>query len=138
MSKQKKSKQKKTYKKFRGVTIPNKSHPEIRKLRRKGVEPSIHGDKFWDSSCLLMDYLHRNMPEHARSVIDVGCGWGLAGIWCAKKLGSEVTSVDADPNVFPYLAAAASINGVSTRQKVSRFEKLTRCFPSHWRCRIQF
>ena len=36
-------------------------------------------------SCLLMDYLKQNRPEHARTVIDVGCGWGAAGIWCAKN-----------------------------------------------------
>jgi predicted nicotinamide N-methyase len=72
-----------------------------------------------------MDYLHTHSPEHYNSVIDVGCGWGLAGIWCAKTLGAEVTSVDADPNVFPYLQAAASINDVSTGHLVSRFEKLT-------------
>lgn len=122
MSKKKRS----TERRFRGITIPGKSHPDIRKIKRDGVEPSIHGDKFWDSSSLLIDYLKKNPPEHHDSVIDVGCGWGLAGIWCAKMLGAEVTSVDADPDVFPYLQAAANLNGVSTRQRVSRFEKLTK------------
>lgn len=121
MSKKKSSNQRR----FRGITIPGKSHPDIRKIKRDGVAPSIHGDKFWDSSCLLIDYMKKNPPEHCDTVADVGCGWGLAGIWCAKKLGSEVTSVDADPMVFPYLQAAANLNGVSTVQRVSRFEKLT-------------
>jgi predicted nicotinamide N-methyase len=72
-----------------------------------------------------MDYLHRHKPEHSGTVIDVGCGWGLAGIWCAKTMGSKVTSVDADPSVFPYLQAAATLNGVSTEHSVSKFEKLS-------------
>ena len=105
--------------------MPNKSHPAIRKVRRDGVEPSIHGNKLWKSSCLLIDYLKKNPPEHYGRVMDVGCGWGIAGIWCAKHLGSDVCSVDADPDVYPYLDAVAALNGVSTRHLVSRFEKLS-------------
>lgn len=106
--------------------MPTSSHPAIRKVRREGHEPSIHGNKLWKSSCLLIDYLKNNPPEHAGSVIDVGCGWGISGIWCAKALGSRVTSVDADPSVFPFLAATAELNGVSTTPLVSRFEKLSK------------
>ncbi len=110
---------------FRGITIPRKSHPAIRKVTRKSAAPTIHGNKFWKSSCLLIDYMHKHPPEHCANVIDVGCGWGLGGIWCARKLGADVTSTDADPNVFPYLHAAAELNNVSTQQKVARFERLS-------------
>ena len=110
---------------FRGVTMPTSSHPLMRQVRREGVKPSIHGNKLWKSSRLLIDYLGKNRPEHCNSVIDVGCGWGISGIWCAKTLGSQVTSADADPDVFPYLEASASLNGVSTTPLVSTFEKLT-------------
>ncbi len=105
--------------------MPKGSHPAIRKVKRQGTHPSIHGDKLWKSSCLLIDYLHKNRPEHTGKIIDVGCGWGVSGIWCAKKLGAEVTSVDADPDVFPYLEATAALNGVTTTPLVSRFEKLS-------------
>ena len=114
-----------TERRFRGVVMPTSSHPEIRKVKRKGNHPSIHGNKLWKSSCLIIDYLNRNRPEHCQSVIDVGCGWGASGIWCAKKLGSDVTSMDADPAVFPFLDVAAQLNGVTTTPLVSRFEKLT-------------
>ena len=110
---------------FRGVTMPTASHPAIRRVKRQGAYPSIHGNKLWKSSCLLIDYLNKNRPEHCHRVIDVGCGWGVSGIWCAKTLGSEVTSVDADPNVFPFLEASANLNGVATTPLVSRFENLT-------------
>lgn len=110
---------------FRGVTMPTSAHPLIRQVRREGVTPSIHGNKLWKSSRLLIDYLGKNKPEHCSSVIDVGCGWGISGIWCAKTLGSQVTSADADPDVFPYLEASAHVNGVSTTHLVSSFEKLT-------------
>ena len=113
-----------TERRFRGVVMPRASHPEIRRIKRQGNHPSIHGNKLWKSSCLLIDYLHNNPPAHCRSVIDVGCGWGISGIWCARKLGAEVTSMDADPDVFPYLEATAAINKVETDPLVSRFEKL--------------
>ena len=106
--------------------MPTASHPDIRKVKREGNYPSIHGNKLWKSSCLVIDYLKQNPPEHADSVIDVGCGWGASGIWCAKKLGSDVTSMDADPDVFPFLEVAADLNGVVTTPLVSRFEELTK------------
>lgn len=118
-------KQPRTERRFRGVIMPTGSHPDIRKVKREGNFPSIHGTKLWKSSCLMIDYLNRNRPEYADTVIDVGCGWGASGIWCAKKLGSEVTSMDADPAVFPFLDVSAQLNGVNTTPLVTRFEKLT-------------
>jgi predicted nicotinamide N-methyase len=122
MSKRKAS----TQRRFRGTIMPTASHPDIRKVKREGNYPSIHGNKLWKSSCLVIDYLKQNPPEHAESVIDVGCGWGASGIWCAKKLGSDVTSMDADPDVFPFLEVAADLNDVTTTPLVSRFEKLSK------------
>ena len=114
-----------TERRFRGVRIPTGSHPAIRRLKRQGIEPSIHGNKLWKSSALLIDYLKKHPPEHSRRIIDVGCGWGISGIWCAKQFDSKVTSMDADPDVFPFLQATADLNGVETKHLVSRFEKLS-------------
>jgi predicted nicotinamide N-methyase len=115
----------KTEHRFRGVTMPTSAHPIIRQARRQGVKPSLHGNKLWKSSRLLIDYLNQNRPEDCKKVIDVGCGWGISGIWCAKTLGAKVTSVDADPDVFPFLEASALLNGVTTKHLVSSFENLT-------------
>lgn len=104
--------------------MPTASHPAIRRVKRQGVEPAIHGNKLWKSSFLLIDYLNKNRPEHSTNVLDVGCGWGISGIWCARKLNSNVTSVDADTSVFPYLEAVAELNKVKTLTLGSRFEKL--------------
>ncbi len=106
--------------------MPTAKHRAIRNLRRQGIAPGIHGNKLWKSSFLLVDYLSANPPEHSASVIDVGCGWGFSGVWCAKTLGSEVTSVDADPDVFPYLNTVAQINRVETLALKSRFERLSK------------
>jgi predicted nicotinamide N-methyase len=105
--------------------MPTSSHPVVRQIRRQGVSPNIHGNKLWKSSRLLIDYLGKHRPTHSARVLDVGCGWGISGIWCAKTLGSQVTSMDADPDVFPFLAATAELNGVATTPLVSRFEEVS-------------
>jgi predicted nicotinamide N-methyase len=106
--------------------MPTASHPAIRRVKRQNEQPSIHDDKLWKSSLLLIDYLAKNPPSHHATVLDAGCGWGLAGIWCARRLGAAVTSVDADPSVFPYLDAVAGLNGVTTTTRKSRFQQLSK------------
>jgi predicted nicotinamide N-methyase len=51
-------------------------------------------------------------------VLELGCGWGLVGMACAKTFQAQVTGLDADPAVFPYLQLLAERNGVhiATRQ----------------------
>ncbi len=123
MGKKKQKSEKKTEHQAYGVTVLRSTHSEIRALK-KDHEPEIHGDKLWNSSYLIMDYLqHQGMPSPAR-VLEVGCGWGLLGIYCAKQFGAEVTGVDADPNVFPYLHAQAAANNVTITTRKSRFESL--------------
>lgn len=115
----------KTLRRFRGALMPTASHPAIRSVKRRSAQPEIHGNKLWKSSSLVIDYLHRHPPAAARRVIDVGCGWGIGGVWCARQLRADVTSVDADPNVFPFLDVVAGLNGVATQHQARRFQQLT-------------
>jgi len=94
-----------------GVTLLLSSHPHVRRLKRL-YQTSIHGNKLWSSSWVLMDFLGRQKIPPGLRIMDVGCGWGLLGIYCAKKLGASVTSVDSDPEVFPFLDLHAEINKV--------------------------
>lgn len=110
---------------FRGALFPTSGHPAIRRAKREYDAPAIHGNKLWKSSCLIIDYLHKNPDPRPQRVLDAGCGWGVGGIWCARQFGADVTSLDADPNVFPFLEVTAELNGVVTTQKCTRFEKLT-------------
>ena len=86
-------------------------HSDVRRLKRR-VMPSRHGNRHWSSSWLLMDYLEKAGLSRGARVLDVGCGWGLAGIFCAKRFQASVTGVDADPDVFPFLQLHALVNGV--------------------------
>ena len=122
MPKTKKS-AKKTLRQAYGITVLKASHKQVRQLKRRH-DPDIHGNKLWNSSWLIMDYLeHQGLPPGAR-VMEVGCGWGLAGIYCAKRHGAVVTGIDADPKVFPYLDLHCRLNEVEVETLESRFESV--------------
>ncbi len=99
------------------------AHPEVRKLKRSAA-PSIHGNKHWPSSWLLIDYLSRRPLPRRRRVLELGAGWGLTGIYCARKYGARVTAVDKDPEVFEYLRLHASANRVRIRELQIGFASL--------------
>jgi predicted nicotinamide N-methyase len=99
-------------------------HEEIKRLKRLHA-PSRFGFRVWDSSWLLMDFFSRLGLETGSHVLEIGCGWGLAGIYCAKRHNAIVTGVDIDPEVFPYLTLHARINHVKIRTVNTAFEKLT-------------
>ena len=94
-----------------GIRVLLSHHPLIRKLKREHI-PTSHGNKFWTSSWLLMDYFKRHGLSRRSPVMEVGCGWALAGIYCAKRHGALVTAVDIDPDVFPFSRLHADMNGV--------------------------
>src|SRR5262245_18116394 len=86
-----------------GLTILAPSHPEIRRLQHEAERPSLHGHKVWPTSFVLLDYMHQRGISPKTRVFELGCGWGLVGLSCAKTLQAEVTGLDADTAVFPYL-----------------------------------
>ena len=111
------------YRKAYGVRLLLSPHPEVRKLKRS-MTPSVHGNKHWKSSWLLIDYLHRRgLPQGVR-VMELGCGWGLLGIFCANKFTARVTCVDIDPEVFPFLDLHAEVNQVEISTMRKSFDGL--------------
>jgi len=56
--------------------------------------------------------------------MEIGCGWGILAIHCNKEFKANVTAVDADKNVFPYLDMHAKLNKAKVTNKVSRYENL--------------
>lgn len=99
-------------------------HRAIRKLKHSHPT-TYHGFRVWPSSWLLMDFLkYRGIPRGSH-VLDVGCGWGLGGIYCAKNHHAVVTGVDIDSEVFPYLRLHAQINNVEIQPIIKRWEEIT-------------
>ena len=87
------------------------THKNIRKLRKEPA-PADHGHKVWPTTWMLIDYLKSNRIVEGKKVLEVGCGWGLPGIFCAKVCNSRVTWADGDEKVYPYLNAQAENNRV--------------------------
>jgi predicted nicotinamide N-methyase len=110
---------------FSGLKILNAHHSDIRSLKIQGHAPEIHGHKFWNSSFLMMNYLKKHPLQEGARVLEIGCGWGLLGIFCAREFNARVTGTDADSNVFPFLDLHARINGVKVHTVKKSFEKLT-------------
>ena len=97
-----------------GLTILSPSHPEVQCLQHEAAQPSLHGHKVWPTSFVLLDYLHQRGVVPRARVLELGCGWGLVGIACAKTFQAQVTGLDADAAVFPYLQLHAQRNGVTS------------------------
>ena len=118
-----KKKDKQTTRQAYGITVLKAADPRIRKLK-KDYTPFIHGNKFWNSSWCVMDFLARQgLPQEA-NVLEIGCGWGLAGMYCAKNHSANVLGMDADSAVFPYLKLHAEINDVEVGTWRCKFEKV--------------
>lgn len=109
-----------------GLTVLKNSHKEVRRIKQQVGNATIHGNKFWKSSCLMMDYLKANPPKKGSRILEIGCGWGISGIYCAKFYDARVTGLDADETVFPYMQLHASINNVEVDNVKLRYEKVTK------------
>ena len=108
-----------------GLTILSPSHPDVQRLQHDAAPPSLHGHKVWPTSFVLLDYLHQRGVAPQARVLDLGCGWGLVGIACAKTFQAQVTGLDADAAVFPYLQLHAQHNGVHLATRHGTFAELT-------------
>ena len=114
-----------THRQAFGLKILNANHASIRQLKRTGHQAEIHGNKFWNSSYLIMDYLKKHPLPGKSRVLEIGCGWGLLGLYCARRFGNRVHGIDADRNVLPYLELHASINDLKMTAERKTFNQLT-------------
>ncbi|HIG67950.1 MAG TPA: methyltransferase domain-containing protein [Porticoccaceae bacterium] len=111
---------------YLGIKTLRSGHPEIRKRKQQQQGHSAHGNKVWRSSFVLMDYLTTYPPIISSKILDVGCGWGLTGIFLAQQYSARVTAIDIDPSVEPFLQLHASINKCSIAFQARGFESLTK------------
>lgn len=108
---------------YRDLLALKSGHPAVRRLRRAGHKPALHGNKQWRSSFVLMDWLAQSEPP-AGPVLDLGCGWGLLSTFVARHFGIAACGVDADPAVAPFFHLQAQMNGVECDFLERRFAEL--------------
>lgn len=96
----------------RGTQLYMAHHPAIRGFLRGRNRPDEHGHKLWTATLDLMAILE----EHpARTVLEVGCGWGLLGVHMARRRKAEVLCTDIDPRLEPIVRAMAELNAAPVR-----------------------
>jgi predicted nicotinamide N-methyase len=117
-----------TFRRINGLVCLDTRDPRMRRLRRAGHVAEIHGNRLWNSSFLVMDYLKRHPLPSGTRVLELGCGRGLLGLFCAKRFGARVHGIDADPNVLPYLQLHAEVNGLTMTAERRSFDRLTSAF----------
>ena len=108
-----------------GIQILKQKHPIIRSLNKAGSTPELHGTRVWQSTFMLMEHLEKYPLDRNRRIMEIGCGWGLLGIFCAKQFSVDVLLTDADEQVFPYVMAHARLNQVPVGTEQARFENIT-------------
>jgi len=69
-----------------------------------------------------MDYLEGHPLEQEQRLMEIGCGWGLLGIFCVKQFAVDALLTDADEQVFAYVMTHAHLNQVSVRTEHARFD----------------
>ena len=111
---------------YMGINVLKASHPQVRKLKRQQQGHSAHGNKVWRSSFVLMDYLSTWEIPPGSKVLDVGCGWGLAGVYLTKHYQAEVTGLDIDDSVEPFFKLQAEINQCTIKFEQRSFESLNK------------
>ena len=106
-----------------GIYLLTSQHRLIRRLKSV-YAPAMHGNKAWWSSFLLMDYLLHNPPRRGARTMELGCGWGPAIVFCARRFNAEATGLDMDRNVFPYLEVVAALNDVEVTPLETNFNSV--------------
>ncbi|MEH6551802.1 MAG: methyltransferase domain-containing protein [Pseudomonadales bacterium] len=108
-----------------GIDALTSQHPGVRKLKRQSADPTLHGNKVWGSSWVLMDYFTSYPIAKKSRVMDIGCGWGLTGAFLAKTYEAQVLASDADAAVAPYLDLHCDINGVEIAFEEKKYQQIT-------------
>ena len=65
------------------------------------------------------DYYQKKFKN--KKVLEIASGYGLPGIYLAKKMNAKVTATDIDKEVFPFLNYIAEENGVSIKTKKASY-----------------
>ena len=107
-----------------GIYLLKSQHRVIRRLKKR-YQPSVHGHRTWNSSFLLMDYLDARPIRKGARVLEIGCGWGAASVFCARRFNARATGLDIDRDVFPFMEVLAELNDVEVEPLGRKFENLT-------------
>ena len=96
-------------KKIHNIKIPLSSDPVIKRIKRKNNKPISHGNKVWNSSLTIIDFLSRYNLDNINTAIDIGCGWGVVLAYLQKR-GLDCGGIDIDESMQEYVDVVNAIN----------------------------
>lgn len=115
-----------------GLKVLKNNHKWVRQLRDEYGYPSHHGNKVWNSSIVLMDYFKKHPIKRRSRVLEIGCGWAITAIYCAKNYQCSVAGLDIDKSVLPFAQLHAEINGVEIAAYAKSYQKASKTFLSEF------
>jgi predicted nicotinamide N-methyase len=110
---------------YKDLKVLKSTHPGVRKIKRQQSGHSAHGNKIWRSNFVLLDYLETYPLEENSQALEIGCGWGLTGLYLNKIQNVNIKSIDIDPSVQPYFDLQNKINNCQIDFEACSFESLS-------------
>ena len=96
-------------KSIHNIKIPLSSDKQIQKIKRKNKKPISHGNKVWNSSLTIIDFLSRYNLQNINTAVDIGCGWGVVLAYLQKQ-GLDCGGIDIDKSMQDYVDVVNKIN----------------------------
>ena len=112
-------------KKIHNIKIPLSNNKLIQQIKRKNKKPVSHGNKIWNSSLTMIDFLSRYNMQNFNNAIDIGCGWGLVVAYLEKQ-GLDCGGIDIDVNTAPFVDVVNSLNNTHVDVLYMDYKKLPR------------
>ena len=91
------------------IKIPLSSDKDIKKIKRTKDKPVSNGNKVWNSSLTIIDFLSRYNLKNIDTTIDIGCGWGVVLAYLEKQ-GVDCVGIDVDKNMKHYVDVVNKLN----------------------------
>ncbi len=107
------------------IKIPLSSDKEIQRIKRKTEKPVSHGNKVWNSSFTIIDFLSRYNLQKIDTAIDIGCGWGVVLAYLQKQ-GIDCGGIDIDVNTKPYVDVVNKYNKTNVDVLYMDYKELPR------------
>lgn len=87
------------------ISSPLFEYKSIQDIAHTDLKPNVYegGYKLWECSFDLMDYIKNNLSIDNQSVLDLGCGTGLLGLYTLLHGASQVSFQDYNIEVIESL-----------------------------------
>lgn len=111
---------------IQGLKYFTGNHPIVKSYSKVSLRPIDFGHKVWASSLVFIDFLSKNdFSLSDKKILEVGCGWGILGLYLAKKFNCDALLTDKDDKVLPLVHSHAELNNLKVDTAAASFTSLT-------------